>query len=144
MSEIHKITFHEIPPPEDLRVIREGYDRDTEKLIGEEGRRELAFFVRDGDGEVVGGINGVYSNYGWLWIGLLWVKEDLRGQGSGSQLMARIEEEARSNGCTNAYLNSFSFQAVGFYQKLGDRIYGELDDFPPGQQVCALTKRLIP
>ena len=46
------------------------------------------------------------------------------------QLMAKIEEEAKKNGCTNAYLNSFSFHAVEFYKKIGYRVFGELKDFP--------------
>lgn len=138
----YEITFSEDPADEDLQAIQKGYDTFTEAQIGEEGRREIAFFIRDDSGSVVGGVKGIYSNYGWLWIGLLYVSEELRGKGYGAQLMTRIEDEAKKNGCTNAYLNSFSFQAVGFYKEIGYRIYGELKDFPPGHSVCAMTKAL--
>ena len=127
----------------DLKLLQDGYASFTEAQIGPEDRRELAFFVKDDAGAIRGGVHGSYSNYGWLWIGLLWVSEDLRGNGYGSRLMAEIEDEAQRNGCTHAYLNSFSFQAVDFYKKLGYRVYGQLEDFPPGHQVCALTKPLL-
>ena len=142
MPEDHRITFEENPSADDLRIVEEGYDAFTEAQIGEEGRREIAFFVRDDRGAVVGGVKGMYSNYGWLWVALLWVSEDHRGRGFGTELMKNIEEEAARNGCTNAYLNTFSFQAVDFYRKLDYRVYGELEDFPVGHRVCAMTKKL--
>ena len=138
-----EITFSEDPSEEDLRAIQDGYGAFTESQIGEEGRREIAFFLRDDRGSVVGGVSGIYSNYGWLWIGLLWVSQELRGQDYGKKLMRCIEDEAKSNGCTNAYLNSFSFQAVEFYKKIGYRVFGELKDFPPGHSVCSMTKELV-
>ncbi len=137
-----EITFHEAPSEDDVRVIADGYRAFTEAQIGVEERREIAFFLHDETGSIVGGVSGGYGNYGWLWIGLLWVSEELRGKGYGTQLLQRIEEEARRNGCTHAYLNSFRFQGVGFYEKLGYTIFGEMKDFPPGHSVCSLSKEL--
>lgn len=139
----YEITFNADPSDDDLRVIEDGYQALTEAQIGKEDRREIAFFIRNDQGSVVGGVKGGYGNYGWLWIGMLWVSEELRGKGFGVKLMASIEEEAKKNGCTNAYLNSFSFQAVEFYKKIGYRVFGEMKDFPLGHSVCSLTKKLI-
>ena len=138
----YEITAEPEPSDEDLSVLEDGYQAFTEAQIGEEGRRVLTYFIRDDKGTVVGGVRGQYTNYKWLWVGLLWVSEELRGRGYGFQLMTSIEQEAKSNGCTDAYLNSFSFQAVKFYKKIGYRVYGELKDFPPGHSVCAMTKKL--
>jgi len=52
------------------------------------------------------------------------------------------EDEARHRGAKNAYLDTFSFQAPDFYKKHGYRVFGELQDFPPGHQRHFLTKRL--
>lgn len=71
------------------------------------------------------------------------MSEQLRGTGYGTQLIFSIEAEALRNGCKNVYLNSFSFQGVGFYKKLGYRVFGELEDFPEGHSVCCLRKSLI-
>ena len=139
----YEITFNKDPADEDIRAIQAGYEAFTEARIGAEDRQDVAFFLRDDQGAVVGGVKGSYGNYGWLWIDLLWVSEELRGQGYGTKLMAAIEQEAQKFGCANAYLNSFSFQAVEFYQKIGYRVFGELENFPPGHRVCSLTKALV-
>ncbi len=139
----YAITLDVDPSEDDLRALQDGYEAFTEAQIGKDDRREIAFFVRDSKGSVIGGVKGSYGNYGWLWIDLLWVSEELRGQGYGRKLMTDIEEEAKKGGCRNAYLNSFSFQAVGFYQKLGYRVFGEMEDFPPGHSVSCLTKALV-
>ena len=72
----------------------------------------------------------------------MWVKEELRGQGYGHQLLAMAEIEARQRGATEAYLDTFSFQAPEFYKKNGYQIFGVLENFPPGHQRFYLTKAL--
>jgi hypothetical protein len=52
------------------------------------------------------------------------------------------EQEARKNGAKNVYLDTFSFQALDFYQEHGYRVFGELEDFPPGHQRYYLRKEL--
>jgi hypothetical protein len=54
--------------------------------------------------------------------------------------MARAEEEAIRRGCCHAYLDTFDFQAPGFYRKLGYSEWGVLEDFPPGHQRIFLKK----
>ena len=82
----------------------------------------------------------IYWN--WLYIDLLWVKDDLRGRGFGRRLMMIAENEARQQGAKNAYLDTFSFQAPDFYKKLGYEVFGELPDYPVGHQRFFLTKQL--
>lgn len=70
------------------------------------------------DGELVAGVSG------WTWgqaagIGMTWVREDQRGTGVGVGLLAAFEAEARERGCTHVFATSFTFQAPGFYQRLG-------------------------
>ena len=72
----------------------------------------------------------------------MWVREDLRGQGFGRQLLKLAEEEARLRGAKNAYLDTFSFQAPAFYKSLGYQEFGRLDDFPDGHTRFFLTKSL--
>ena len=139
----YEIAFQEDPPEHELQVLANGIDRYTESHLGPDDRRELVFFLRGADGGVVGGVQGSHGNYGWLWIGTLWVADEIRGQGHGTQLMNHIEEKAVQNGCTNSYLNCFSFAAIGFYQKRGYEVFGELEDFPVGHSVYCLRKRLI-
>ena len=80
--------------------------------------------------------------FDWLYVDLLWVKDELRKKGYGQRLMDLLEDEARKLGAKNAYLDTFSFQAPDFYKKQGYQVFGELQDFPPGHQRYFLTKQL--
>ncbi|ATA26481.1 GNAT family N-acetyltransferase [Brenneria goodwinii] len=67
--------------------------------------------------------------WGGLEIQYLWVSEAHRKIGLGSQLMKKAEEEALKRDCHFAYVDTFSFQARGFYEKLGYREYGNLPGY---------------
>lgn len=105
-----------------------------------ENRKPLGVFVHRNN-EVVGGVDG-YTHWKWLFVSHLWVADDLRGLGVGSHLMATIEARGRLRGCHGAWLDTFGFQAPGFYQSIGYQQFGELPDFPPGSRRHFLWKRL--
>ena len=62
----------------------------------------------------------------YLFVQLLWVSDEVRTGGVGSALMAKAEEEAKKRGCTMGLVETFSFQAEGFYVKLGYIPYARL------------------
>jgi ribosomal protein S18 acetylase RimI-like enzyme len=102
----------------------------------------LDVFLRDAEGQPWGGL--MASTYWrWLDIVLLWVHDDLRGQGHGRALLQRAEEEARRRDCLYVRVNTLDTQAPGFYQKLGYRIVGQFDDYPPGNCAYLLRKDLL-
>ena len=72
----------------------------------------------------------------------MWVRADLRRGGIGRWLMQEAERRGRDLGCHSAWLDTFSFQAPGFYAKLGYREFARLD-YPPDHQRIFLKKRLI-
>ncbi|MGB7097037.1 MAG: GNAT family N-acetyltransferase, partial [Anaerolineales bacterium] len=78
----------------------------------------------------------------WFYLDLMWIKDDLRGRGYGQRLLTLAEDEARQRGAKNAYLDTFSFQAPDFYKKYGYKVFGELQDFPPGHHRYFMTKKL--
>jgi len=82
--------------------------------------------------------------YGWLFTQLLVVPEHLRGGGIGKELMMQAEREAISRGCHSAWLDTFEFQARGFYEKLGYVSFGELQNYPIGFSRFFLQKSLLP
>ena len=49
----------------------------------------------------------------------LWVLAERRGNGTGTEILARFEREASGRGCRLAYLDTFSFQAPAFYTARG-------------------------
>lgn len=103
--------------------------------------RAVAIQVTGEDGTSEGGLWGRIG-YGWLFVELLAVPEAARGMGLGRQLMQQAETIAREAGCTGIWLDTYEFQARGFYEKLGYTLFGTLDDHPIGQRRFFLQKRL--
>jgi GNAT superfamily N-acetyltransferase len=99
---------------------------------GDDAYETFALLLRDPDsGEVIGGLHGKIS-YRWLFIELVSVPESMRGQGIGERLMYMAEDVAQKKHCIGIWLETHSFQAPDFYQKLGYSEFGRLDDYPPG------------
>lgn len=115
-------------------------DFNTQQAGDDEGKN-LCFVLQTPSGEIVGGVIGA-TYWNWLYINLMWIREDLRGQGYGQELLTLAEDEARKRGATHAYLDTFSFQAPDFYQKSGYHEFGRLDNFPPGHTRYFLSKAL--
>ncbi|USR63510.1 GNAT family N-acetyltransferase [Providencia stuartii] len=101
---------------------------------------QLGVYFKDDDGVMQGGlIATIRAN--WLCIDYLWVSESARNEGIGSQLMQAAEHEASKVGCLHSLVDTFSFQALPFYQKLGYIQQMSLPDFPEtGMQSHYLTK----
>ena len=110
---------------------------------GADGRSfPLALVVREpGSDDVAGGLWGI-GYYGWLFIELLVLPEAMRGRGLGTALMDQAEAAARSQGCIGVWLDTFSFQARGFYEKRGYAMFGCIDGYPPGQSRYWMKKAL--
>lgn len=79
----------------------------------------------DADGGLAGGLTA-HTVQGWLFVKLLGVAEDQRGNGIGRKLLARAEDHARQKGLVGVYLDTFEFQAPRFYQGLGYTECGRL------------------
>ena len=102
----------------------------------------IALLVRDDNGEILGGLYGRFF-YQWLFIELLSVPEQARGQGLGSKLMQMAEDLARKKECVGIWLDTFDFQAPEFYKRLGYSELGQIADYPPGHKRHFFQKRLI-
>lgn len=129
------------PAPETLQIIHDGLRRHNDAFALTDGDSSFAVFLRGADGRILGGIIA-RAGRGWLKIGTMWVDELARGQGFGRQLMERVEAEGVRRGCHGAYLDTFSFQAPEFYQKLGYEIFGTLEAFPDEHKRFFMRKSL--
>lgn len=92
------------------------------------------------DGNLLAGLYGTML-YDWLAIELLFVPDGLRDRGLGSRLVAEAEAEAQAAGCIGSWLDTFSFQARGFYEKLGYSVTGTIPDHPRGGARFFMMKR---
>src|SRR5262245_54311609 len=78
----------------------------------------LAGCVRSETGEIIAGFNG--HTWGRSCELLhVWVHERYRGLGLGTLLLQFAEAQAVARGCVQIVLATHSFQAPGFYERLG-------------------------
>jgi GNAT superfamily N-acetyltransferase len=124
----------------------EDQERIVRSLVGynagqaaAEDYRDLVVLSRLG-GELVGGLIG-FTHWNWLFIKQLWVAEEVRGRGVGTELMRAAEQEAVARACLHAHCDTFDFQALPFYQGLGYSVFGQLEDYPVGHTRYFLQKR---
>ncbi len=131
------------PNPEDKKALVAGLLANHASQGHPRKPKELySIFLKDPADKVLGGV--IVS---FLWNGMeiesLWIDESIRGQGWGGKLMKAVEEEGIKRGCTISYTNTFSWQAPGFYEKLGYTLYGKLDNFPEGNSLSYFCKKLV-
>jgi len=141
MDEEYQIVYDDKPEESAWGIIGRGVGSYNEQQAGDNKFQRLCFVLHAPDQEVVGGVLGE-TYWDWLYIDLLWVKDELRGRGYGRRLLTLAENEARQRGAKNAYLDTFSFQAPEFYEQLGYEVFGELQDYPAGHQRYFCTKKL--
>ena len=124
-----------------MQVRLENVESQKSQVIGDlirsynRSRREAAeseplnLYVEDDNGQLLAGL--VAETFGnWLEIEYLFVKEDIRGQGIGSQLLHQAESEAKKRNCRFAFVNTYQFQAPAFYQKYGYKEVFTMKDYP--------------
>src|SRR5438270_4599982 len=91
------LTVDDNPDAHVVRFLEDRINRYNVAHTGIGDGRELAIVVLDGEGIATG-------LYGFTWarvleVKLLWVREDMRGQGHGTNLLADSEHEAIERGC---------------------------------------------
>lgn len=127
----------------DMGILIEGLGRNILKHLGKiELGKSIRIFLHNQTNKTVGGIAGDLFG-GWVYISLLWVDENFRNRGFGTELVERLETEARHLGCSNAHLDTYSFEARPFYERAGYEVFAKLDDYPRGQSKYFLKKSLV-
>ncbi|SFB45466.1 Acetyltransferase (GNAT) family protein [Rhizobium sp. NFR07] len=129
------------PSGEHLDVILKGLTAYNEAEVGPADRIPLAVLIRDDGGDVIGGLSG-YTSWGWLFTQLLFIPEQLRGQGMAAKLLDAAENEARGRGCGGAWIDTFNPLALKAYQRQGYEIFGELPAFVGDRTRTFLRKKL--
>jgi GNAT superfamily N-acetyltransferase len=135
-------------------------------LLDEEDCRELEQALVDriyefnvqatgyGDGRLIGGCirseagDLVAGCSGHTWGGCsvvthLWVTESCRHRGLGRWLLQSAEAEAFRRNCSQVILSTHSFQAPGFYERLGFARVASVEDWPKGHSATVYRKILV-
>ncbi|MGD0648866.1 MAG: GNAT family N-acetyltransferase [Acidobacteriaceae bacterium] len=145
MTKIPKMTLTDSPDDPAIETISKLLSEFNESSSGRANDyRPLTIVLSDPDTqETVGGLVG-WTSFSYLHVNLLYLPDALRSAGLGSQMMALAEEEALRRGCHGVWLDTFSFQARGFYERLGYSLFGAIDEHPPGHSRYFLKKDLRP
>lgn len=136
-----KFEITDDPSEKDVDILRDGILSSLPESMEPSNRKPFAVFLRNDENEIVAGISG-RTWWRWLDISCLWVREDLRDQDIGTKLIQQAEEIGRERQCTSALVDTLDVQARDFYEKLGYRVWGALDDFPEGHKRYYLSKKL--
>ena len=136
------LTVTDTPDPDHVALISDALDEFNVQATGTDDRRLLAVLVKDPEtNRVVGGLTG-RTSLGLLFVDLFHLPPELRGSGIGSEVLRQAEAEGRTRGCRTAVLYTISFQAPGFYERNGWRVFGEVPCDPPGTSRVFMTKSL--
>ena len=123
------------------RKLWAGLIRYNRKTAGPFHYSRTVLSVRDANGRILGGL--ILQSY-WKesYVELLWLSDKARRLGFGRRLMQEAERRARRRGSRLMHLNTYSFQAPGFYEKLGFRRFGGMAGSPRGASRHFYVKRL--
>lgn len=129
---------------DDIDWVENQIDLFSRIQISFTGRSEMFFnYTIKDKGETVAGINSCFYFEEVLCVNVLFVKEEYRGQGLGSLLLKKVEDEAKKNGAKLSHLHTFDFhQAKEFYLKHGYEVFGVLEDCPMGYKHYYMKKFL--
>jgi ribosomal protein S18 acetylase RimI-like enzyme len=108
-----------------------GYNQSKTQEFVNEINKPIQIIARNEKNEIIGGLYG-RSIWGTLEIKTFVVKTEYRNEGIGQKLINEAEVEAKKRNCRFISLDTFSFQAPKFYEKLGFKKIGTETDFPKG------------
>lgn len=135
------ISDDDYPELEAVAAIQRGLHSFNQEMGGPYDREPVTVLARDENEVVKGGLLGL-TYWNWLFIDWLWLSREMRGKGLGTELLGRAEALARGRGCTDAYTDTFSFQAPHFWERNGWQEAGRLDGMPPGHSRIWYRKKL--
>ena len=110
---------------------------ELEKFIN----KPLEIISRNSDNILIGGVYG-RTIWGTLEIKTFVVRDEFRNNGVGTSLIKEAELEAKRRNWEYISLDTFSFQAPEFYEKMGFVKIGIETDFPKGFDKIYYRKKI--
>lgn len=133
------------PKEQDAKILSQGIiDYNNSEVPDLEPiEKEVKFFVfaKDETGNIVGGIRATCF-WNTMHIELLWLSKNCRGKGVGKKIMSAAEHFAQKVGCEKVFVETTSWQAKPFYEKVGYQHIATINDRPKGHASHYLTKNL--
>jgi ribosomal protein S18 acetylase RimI-like enzyme len=134
------LSVEDRPAAADRKAINDALTEFNRPYLRDPAFGRISVFIRDEAGTVMAGLDASFYA-GWLFVNNLWVHAELRRRGIGRRLLHEAERRAAVRGVHSVWLDTFSFQAPGFYRRLGYEVFGTLD-YPPDVRRFFLKKQL--
>lgn len=127
----------------DIQFIRDALVAHTKKTLGHSDflEKQFAVLLNDESNNMRGGVIARFDTES-AYIDLLWVDDSLRHQGYGTKLLNAAENETCKLGCRYSTVDTYSFQAEGFYLKNGYEHLGEIKNYYLHHSKIFLRKKL--
>ena len=128
------IDFEVIPPQKASTVADQIRGKLTAHNVSVSDIRDeqrIVLAATNNEEDLIGGVTATLWG-GCLEIDHIWVSEELRGSGVGSELLKRLEKLVKEKGCRRVILDTFSFQAPEFYAKQGYKEYQTIEGYSDG------------
>lgn len=122
------IVFTFSPSDEEIDRIYQGLKNFNQRAVPEVNDETFAILVRDEQGNVVGGLTGVFFITS-VQVRFLWLSEAIRKQGIGSQLISQLELMCAEKKIGNIMVDTYTFQAPLFYESHGFEEIGRYKDY---------------
>lgn len=136
------VTISEKPLTDALKEeIFAGFKRHAVEKTGHNDIGETYAFVAEEEDLLLGAVV-VELFWGALHIKYAYVHESARGKGLGRELMLCALAFGKSKNCPFAFVETMSFQALDFYQKLGFTLDFTRSGHSHGTSAHYLSKRL--
>ena len=123
------------------KKIYEGFSRHAIEMTGHDEKFDSVAFVAMERTSLAGAIV-VERFWDALHVKYVYVDEHYRNQGLGSRLMHRAVSYGLEQNCPFAFVETMSFQAVDFYQKMGFELNFTRTGYAHGTSFHYLSKRL--
>ena len=141
MGRPYQLTVEDDPDPRDLALLEEKLAVAAVAAVGAGEEEEFGIFVRDGADRIVAGASA--SVWGeCCQIHTLWVDGPHRGHRLATELMAEAEATARRRGCRLVMGLTYDVLTSGFYDRLGYRTVGTIENCPAGTTTRWYCKEL--
>ena len=131
MGRQYDLVVEEEPDPRDLALLEEKLAAAAVAAVGAGEEEEFGIFARDDAGRIVAGASGSMWG-GCCQIHAVWVDGPERGHGLARELMAEAEAVALRRGCRLVMGLTYDVLTSGFYDRLGYRTVGIIEDCPAG------------
>lgn len=136
---IYETSVNEACSNDTIKAIKDALGAYNSDFLGVPGHYFM-ITIKQQDKLIAGAF--VWTQGDRLYLDALFVDEEHRKSGLGTELQRRIEIKGQELGCKICITDTFGFQAQGFYEKQGYTVFATVPDYIQGYARIYLKKTI--